>query len=56
MPLQPKALLRNFGITESFFHKNGNMALRTAWELAAAICGYGNIDYDYKCDCMCHVI
>jgi len=21
----------------------------------AAVCGYGNTDYDYTCDCVCHV-
>jgi hypothetical protein len=45
----------NFGITEFLLHKNGNIVLRSTGGTAAAICGYGNTDCDYRCDYLCHV-
>jgi hypothetical protein len=53
--LKAAALICNFGITELLFHKNGNMALRSTGGTAAAMCGYGNSDCDYRCDYLCHV-
>jgi len=49
------ALLCNFGITELLLHKNGNMALLSTARTTSAVCGYGNTDYDYTCDYLCHV-
>jgi hypothetical protein len=46
IPLQVAALICNFGITELLFHKNGNMMLRSTGGTTAAVCGYGNTDYD----------
>jgi hypothetical protein len=49
------ALIYIFSITELLLHKNGNIALRSTGGTMAAVCGYGNTDYDYMCDYLCHV-
>jgi hypothetical protein len=53
IPLQAAALICNFGINEFLLHKNDNMVLRSTG--GTAVCGYGNTDYIYTCDYLCHV-
>jgi ankyrin repeat protein len=49
------AIICNFVATELLSYMNGNMALRSTGGTTAEICGYGNTDYDYTCDYLCHV-